>query len=324
MSFFACLCIFLFSWFNMNATRLDTLKEAFTKNFITVFLSVIINLVNGSFVYIYFRSQEFQRDPRYVLFIHLVLNDMVLLSLSVAPVTIACTLVLLVRSELLAALYSRNSPVNLACMAVERYIAVCWPLQHPQLCTVGRTYCLIGLIWGVSFLPGLSNLVILLLNWPASGSWFSVVTCYPYIEKQPNTDFQIIVFFLSVVSVTLAATYLKVLFAASAASASSRASARKARNTILLHGVQLLICMLTYVAPFVCVHLIRAMPHQLTLILLISFILVNILPRLLSPLIYGVRDQKPIKPKPFLRITTTSMCIMFGSTSVYVFKCTHK
>ena len=100
------------------------------------------------------------------------------------------------------------------------------------------------------------------------------------------------VFFLSVVSVTLAATYLKVLFAASAASASSRASARKARNTILLHGVQLLICMLTYVAPFVCVHLIRAMPHQLTLILLISFILVNILPRLLSPLIYGVRDQK--------------------------------
>ena len=136
-----------------------------------------------------------------------------------SPVTIACTLVLLVRSELLAALYSRNSPVNLACMAVERYIAVCWPLQHPQLCTVGRTYCLIGLIWGVSFLPGLSNLVILLLNWPASGSWFSVVTCYanrifntpqhqtsdlfmevrhskvfvqPYIEKQPNTDFQII------------------------------------------------------------------------------------------------------------------------------------
>ena len=54
----------------MNATRLDTLKEAFIKNFITVFLSVIINLVNGSFVYIYFRSQEFQRDPRYQKYFH--------------------------------------------------------------------------------------------------------------------------------------------------------------------------------------------------------------------------------------------------------------
>ena len=63
-------------------------------------------------------------------------------------------------------------------MAVERYIAVCWPLHHAQLCTVGRTYCLIALIWGVSFLPGLTNLVLLVLNWPASGSWFSVVTCY--------------------------------------------------------------------------------------------------------------------------------------------------
>ncbi|CAL8381346.1 unnamed protein product [Boreogadus saida] len=284
----------------MNATRLDTLKQAFIKNFITVFLCVIINLVNGTFVYIYFRSQEFQRDPRYVLFIHLVLNDMVLLSLSVAlqiitytfRLTLApcCVLILILLTT------NKNSPVNLACMAVERYIAVCWPLHHPQLCTVGRTYCLIGLIWGVSFLPGLSNLVILLLNWPASGSWFSVVTCYTNrifnTPQHQTSELFMEVFFLSVVCVTLAATYLKVLFAASAASASSRASARKARNTILLHGVQLLICMLTYVAPFVCVPLIRAMPHQLTVILFISFILVNILPRLLSPLIYGVRDQK--------------------------------
>ena len=100
------------------------------------------------------------------------------------------------------------------------------------------------------------------------------------------------VFFLSVVSVTLAATYLKVLFAASAASASSRASARKARNTILLHGVQLLICMLSYASPILTMHLIRTFPTNFRNILFPCFLLTNVLPRLLSPLIYGVRDQK--------------------------------
>ena len=76
-------------------------------------------------------------------------------------------------------MFFRNNPVNLACMAVERYIAVCWPLHHAQLCTVGRTYGLIALIWGVSFLPGLSTLIILLLALPGSSSWFSFITCYP-------------------------------------------------------------------------------------------------------------------------------------------------
>ncbi|KAK0136803.1 Odorant receptor 131-2 [Merluccius polli] len=278
----------------------DNLNEAFIKNFITVFLSVIINFINGSFVYIYFRSQAFQRDPRYVLYIHLVLNDMVMLSLSVAlqiltytlrlTLTPCCILLLILLTT------NKNSPVNLACMAVERYIAVCRPLHHPQLCTVGRAYFLIALIWGVSFLPGLTDLLILLLTSPGSPVFTRVFVCYTtYVFTSPQHQTNNLasqVLFLSMVSITLAVTYLKVLFAASAVSAASRASARKARNTILLHGVQLLICMLSFISPFISWPLIKAMPHQRTSILFTTFIITNILPRLLSPLIYGVRDQK--------------------------------
>ncbi|KAL1272357.1 hypothetical protein QQF64_028219 [Cirrhinus molitorella] len=40
-----------------------------------------------------------------------------------------------------------NTPLILAGMAVERYVAICKPLHHHQICTVRRTYILISLIW---------------------------------------------------------------------------------------------------------------------------------------------------------------------------------
>ncbi|KAJ8412134.1 hypothetical protein AAFF_G00144010 [Aldrovandia affinis] len=47
-------------------------------------------------------------------------------------------------------------------MAVERYIAICDPLYHPQICTVRRTYVLIAIIWGVGAVPVLTDFVIAL------------------------------------------------------------------------------------------------------------------------------------------------------------------
>lgn len=69
-------------------------------------------------------------------------------------------------------------------------------------------------------------------------------------------------------------------------------SARNARNTIMLHAVQLLICMLSYITPFINVILVYAWPRDRTKILLATFLFTNVLPRLLSLLIYSVRDEK--------------------------------
>lgn len=100
------------------------------------------------------------------------------------------------------------------------------------------------------------------------------------------------VLLFSFVGLTLAITYLKVLCAAQAASGSNQESARNARNTILLHGVQLLICMLSFFTPLISFVLVTVWPSDRTKILLATFLLTHVLPRLLSPLIYGVRDQK--------------------------------
>ncbi len=123
----------------------------FIKHFISVVLGLIINYMHGTFVLVFFQNTIFCSDPRYILYIHLVIN-MIMLSISVSLQVAAyvfcnfsvsvCSLVLL-----FAVIVTKNTPLNLACMAIERYIAICKPLHHPQICTVRRTYFLIWFIW---------------------------------------------------------------------------------------------------------------------------------------------------------------------------------
>ncbi|KAK2861501.1 hypothetical protein Q5P01_001034 [Channa striata] len=284
----------------MNSTRrLDSFNEALSKNVITFALALMINCINGSFVYIHFRNKVFQQDSRYVLYIHLVINDMIMLTVSVmlqimtytiflsyAP----CCIILLV---LLTT--DKNSQLNLAGMAVERYIAVCRPLHHVQICTVQRAYALIALIWGVSFLPAFMDIIIILATQPLSVFTTSVI-CYPsYMYNTPyhgvkSVVVQVLVF--SFVFLTVLVTYIKVFITARAVSASNQTSARNARNTILLHGVQLLICMLSFISPHLNIILLTTWPGDRTKILFATFLCTSLLPCLLSPLIYGVRDKK--------------------------------
>ncbi|XP_034546070.1 odorant receptor 131-2-like [Notolabrus celidotus] len=287
--------------FSMNSSgRLDSLRDAFIKNAITFTLGVTINCINGVFVYIYFESQVFQRDPRYILFIHLVINDMIMLTFSVvlhvltytirALGFIPCSIIIIILNTT-----NGNSPMNLAGMAVERYIAVCHPLHHVQICTVQRAHVLIALIWGISLIPSFTNIIILFNTKPLSAI-LQPVPCYPsfLFNTQHHKVHRLFVqvFGFSFVFLTLVITYLKVFCAAQAVSGSNRDSTRNARNTILLHGVQLLICMLSFISPFVNLHLVTLWPKKRTTILFNSYLLTNVLPRLLSPLIYGVRDKK--------------------------------
>ncbi|XP_018558440.2 odorant receptor 131-2-like [Lates calcarifer] len=179
----------------MNSTgRLDGLNDAFSKNFIAFVLGVIINCINGAFVYTYFKNEVLYRDPRYVLYIHLVINDMIMLTFSVAlhiftytiPLTFApCCIILLI---LLTT--TKNSPLNLAGMAVERYIAVCRPLHHAQICTVQRAYALIALTWVVSFIPGLTDIMIVLATQPLS-IFSRIIFCFPsYLYNTPYHNAQ--------------------------------------------------------------------------------------------------------------------------------------
>ncbi|XP_067314648.1 odorant receptor 131-2-like [Pseudorasbora parva] len=283
-------------------TAEDRYAEAFAKNFTTVLVGIIINCINGLFVCTFFKSSIFYNDPRYILYIHMVISDMLMVFFSVSLIVMAyawpkvplpfCVILLIITSTT-----HKNTPLTLAGMAVERYVAICKPLHHHQICTVRRTYILISLIWGVGVLPGLADLILLLIVRPISIFTTSIlcstsaVYSTPYHEDQSKVTHGL---YTSVVWLILVFTYYQVLIAARRASA-DKSSAKKAQNTILLHGAQLLLCMLSNITPVIDKIYGQLVPTLRSKITFFNYLLTNLLPRLLSPLIYGVRDKQFFK-----------------------------
>ncbi|KAG5274352.1 hypothetical protein AALO_G00135180 [Alosa alosa] len=283
----------------MNLTNRDAFQEALVKNVIIVVLGIAINCTNGIIVLTFFKNSVFHSDSRYILYMNLVVNDMILIFLSVTLYVLSyanpffkastCCSVLIIGSTT-----HMNTPIILAGMAIERYIAICKPLHHAQMCTVRRTYFIIGLTWGVGFMPALADVIIVLATQPIS--FFStVIFCFPlslYNTRYHEEKVKVVQgLYISFVWLTLIYTYVRIFLTAKAAKGDA-ASAKKALNTISLHGIQLLLCMLSYVTPFLDLVLITYFPIYRSKITFLGYLITNIIPRLLSPLIYSIRDQK--------------------------------
>uniref|UniRef100_A0A4W6BN53 G-protein coupled receptors family 1 profile domain-containing protein n=1 Tax=Lates calcarifer TaxID=8187 RepID=A0A4W6BN53_LATCA len=260
----------------------DSFSKAVTKNVIVVVLGISISYINAGLIHTFCKHQIFYMNPRYILFIHLVVNDMIQVTLTIILFVISYTIYKVNVSVccifvLIALFTTENTPLNLACMAVECYIAICVPLHHVQICTVRRTLMLIGLIWATSMsrLDFFNSQVFCLRG---------TVFPNPLIIKKRDITYTV---FLVIVWLTIFYTYFRILFTAKTASK----DAKKARNTILLHGFQLLLCMATYAAPQLLSALQQWFPENYTDSLYAFYIIVQVLPRSISPIIYGIRDN---------------------------------
>ncbi|XP_056245330.1 odorant receptor 131-2-like [Seriola aureovittata] len=264
----------------------DSLSTAVAKNVIVLALGLTINYINGTLIHTFRKHQVFYVNPRYILFIHLVLNDMIQLTTTISLFVFSyvfykintsfCCLIIT-----FAVFTTLNTPLNLAVMAVECYIAICLPLRHAD---------------AVSTLP---DVFIVVATKPVQ-LFYSTIFCerdnlfsHPISLKKRDVSY---IIYLIIVWLTLFFTYFKIFFAAKEAKEAKEAKSRdgdakKARNTILLHGFQLLLCMLTYVAHEVIKGLLYWFPKHYAHVVFVSYIMIQMFPRFVSPMVYGLRDK---------------------------------
>ncbi|XP_030634939.1 odorant receptor 131-2-like [Chanos chanos] len=258
-----------------------------------------LSVINGSMVGTFLRHSIFYEDPRYIMFIYMVINDAVQLTLVTALYVVSYVVSKILASAcclliMTAILTTRSTPLILAGMAVECYISICFPLHYSHLCTVQRTLWLIIIILVLSAAPPITDLLISLIKEPPDFFHTSIFCDHSLLFRDRSIYYKNCVFdttYFSFVFFTLLYTYCKIMLTARAAS-TDLVSVKKARNTVLLHGVQLLLCMLAFVVPSMQTPLIQLFPRYGLEIRYVNFLLVYIIPRFLSPMIYGFRDEK--------------------------------
>ncbi|XP_044077226.1 odorant receptor 131-2-like [Siniperca chuatsi] len=243
----------------------------------------------------------FCETSRYILLYNLLFADTVLLLQSqlmylLAACRITLTYPVCGALTMLAELTTVISPLTLVVMCLERYVAVCYPLRHATIITVRNTGVAIIVVWAFSLLNVLTR-VILLLNFPFEELQSLQMTDFcgkESIMLDPMSDLygKAYTYFMFVsAGVVIASSYIGVMIAARSAS-TDKASARKARNTLLLHLVQLGFSLSSTIYYPLLIAISKVLDRIIFVrIQNVIYVCIIICPRCLSSLIYGLRDQ---------------------------------
>lgn len=262
--------------------------------FFCVFLCCIAVMLH-----IFASHRHFLDTTRYILFAYMMVNDTLQLLSSVLLflfvmgkvkfAIVYCAPLLFISTATF-----QNTPLILATMSLERYVAILYPLQCPAAWRSDRIWIIIVSLWLISCISPVIDFSIRKHD-PAVNVLSTPVICKTaVINSSPiQTLFKaaVSVLFFAVVAVIILFTYVRILLE-TRKMRQDRVSVNKAMHTVLLHGFQLLLCMLAYthaITESLIVLHANWRPEDIAFFNYFSFILI---PRFLSPLIYGFRDQK--------------------------------
>ncbi|XP_030638845.1 odorant receptor 131-2-like [Chanos chanos] len=240
----------------------------------------------------------FQDTSRYILFGHLLFSDSLHLSLSILYYMFAVSklyfvsyvcLIFVICGEIVTTI----SPLNLAVMALERYVAICFPLSHAEIATSSRTGIAIIIVWILGSLNAVSELLVYLIYEVPSVSMRVFCSRYTLFQLviYININTAFIVFYFVTVGIIIVYTYIGIIMAAKSASCDS-VSLKRANGTVLLHLIQLGLCLTSTLFSMINTTITWHMdPFAVIQVQYVLFLSLIIFPRCLSSLIYGLRDQ---------------------------------
>ncbi|XP_063060719.1 odorant receptor 131-2-like [Engraulis encrasicolus] len=254
------------------------------------------------FMFHVFRQREaLWSEPRYALFTQTLLADVFFLGLTnfvvltiqagrLLPVAL-CVPVCVLMDGL-----THLSPTVIVAMCLERYVAVCMPLHHTDVFSPNRTRVVLAVVWLASFLKPLIDLSIFLSYVPES--YFTMPTfCYFEIMLLKSWHMALrgnlyILNYLVVLAVLLFC-YVSIIVVARRASGDDKKAASKGQRTLLLHLLQLVLCTLETVCPYVEAQILQSgNGYAYIVVRAFNFMAFSIASRAASPLIYGFRDEK--------------------------------
>lgn len=282
-----------------NLSSTYSLKAINEKPLIVNVVVGVLLYVNGLMIFTFLKKETF-RDTRYILFAqtlfadtaYMLLTDLTLMGLfykypvHIIPCCITCTFM---------SFLTVCTPMTLVAMCLERYVAICLPLRHASISTPKNTFIGLLIICGVSFLLPLF-ILIASFAYLSPSARFSYVLCTVEIMLQVKwladmraATLQLLFIILLCIIVS---TYIKIMIAARSASSENKKSSNKGLKTVLLHGIQLILCMAQLITPYIEMPLWEVDAMIFVNVRYSNYIVFVILPRGLSPFIYGLRDKK--------------------------------
>ncbi|XP_036412819.1 odorant receptor 131-2-like [Colossoma macropomum] len=256
--------------------------------------------VNCLMIFTFLKKQVFREDTRYILFAQtlfvdsafMFFTDMMLIGnyfqyrIHMIPCIFICSAI---------AILSICSPLTLVAMCLERYVAICMPLRHAEISTSRTRFFGFIIIWGISSMPPVFFVVAHISVLP-SGALFSHVICSMEImlqeEWQAQSRAAILQLLFLFMSFIIVFTYIRIMIAARTASLEKKKSTNKSLRTVVLHAFQLFLCLVQFLIPYIEMTFWKVDVMVFINVRYSNFIVFIIAPRCLSPLIYGVRDEK--------------------------------
>ncbi|XP_075119264.1 odorant receptor 131-2-like [Leptodactylus fuscus] len=289
---------------NSSALQSNMTQVAMVSNELSYYSKVVLQLLIlvgfGFFAYYitmiliaFFMTPHIRDKARYVLFVYMLLNDALFLLLAYFlflgyEIQIYIYVPLCYILYTISAMAFRITPYILATMALEQYVAICHPLRHVELCTTFRAHVVFTMICSIMTIPYVVELYLMLSSMTNIFNLY-IVCMHQLLVVNPIQDviktLNLILCFSSV-GVVILFTYVKIMLVARRLSSQS-SSASKAGKTVMLHAFQLILCMSSVLSTII--EFLRIAQNES--ISLLSFYIFTCIPRFISPVIYGTRDE---------------------------------
>ncbi|XP_076002582.1 odorant receptor 131-2-like [Genypterus blacodes] len=283
--------------FSANATSTKSLSVIIKVCVVIPFFCVFLCCI-GVMLHTFASHRQFLESSRYILFSYLLVNDTLQLLCSVLLFlfvmgSVKFAIVFCAPLLFVSVATFQNTPLILATMSLERYVAIVYPLQRPAAWNSNRIWIIILIVWLISCILPLVDYSMGKPD-PAVNVLTTPVLCKDRIlnSSQIQVLYRAFRNFLcfAVVAIVILFTYIRILLETRKMRQDS-SSVSKAMHTVLLHGFQLLLCMMAFTHPIsenLIMHHSNWLPEDVAFFNFFCFILI---PRFLSPIIYGLRDK---------------------------------